>query len=1107
MKLKLPEWHCHAKKWTTAFVLCSLFLCWTHRGMAQQTGSKTITYQASKVKVEAVLQAIEQQTASTLTYSRDEMSAVIVKSVNWKNKPLQEALKELQQEYGIFYSLSGNNIALKLVPKAEAPKKLAVPGRVIGKIIDEETSEPVPAVSVLIGDKGATSNVDGTFAITLPKGIYEAAVSSVGYGKKIVTDITVKDNQTFELNVTLKREKGQLSGVVVTGSARRESIAALFVKQKNAAEMSDGISAEQISATPDKHVGETLKRITGVSTNDNRKVVVRGIAERYNVALLNGSTLPSTDVQERDFEFNLIPTNLVDNIVVSKTATPDMPYGFAGGLVQITTKSVPAANFTSVSAGLSVNSRTTGQNFMGYQRGKYDYFGFDDGSRDHYPDGLFPIDGYNPRQSDNQNVVKAAAVGAQNKRIGGTERLGTRSFQTMPSQNYQLSLGRVYSLSNDKVRKLGFVGSLTYRNTQTIDQLDNMRRGSWSRFPPLGTDYDNTGKDYRFNTTIGVLLNGGFKTQNHQINSYNLYTRIFDSRFRRIQGWTDENPNLALPIMQEDNRPKFSDLVQNKFNGIHQFSRFKVEWNIARTYLKSLEQDAVTALLLGDQYENTVPFFNYTVGNASNSDWGPMYRGEFFYKEENREAGINVSYLLNAGKTTHTFKAGFNYLGKHGSYGWQVLPIVANESGGGKYAAIPVAEWGNYMSMENRDQDIFYQPSAWTLNKTGFEAKSKNMGTFLMLDQRLLPNLRLVWGLRADYFKLDTLRNSASLMADRTTILVTKENKDWYYLPSVNITYSPVSNLNVRAAYSKTVIRPGLMENSRFSRFSPEYGTQLRSSGVISTLVNSYDAKLEWFPGAGEIVSAGYFYKYMDKPAEYYRKNNNSGGNPYITITNSEWAKVSGWEFEVRKNLGFIHPGSRLLKDLYISGNLTLQQSEVKARELGAKTLPDGTDSIFYTFMKYSRDLYGQVPVLYNMGVQYAGNRLGVNLVYNYMGYKTFIAASSADLAEFERPRGQLDAQISYRFLNKKMEAKLNISNLTDAPYRFYMNPHTTYVIKPNAPAITEEWADRYEWRPGFSDKFEEEAGYTEDGQRKADIKTLTRYVGRTFSFSISYNF
>lgn len=1057
------------------------------------------------------LKEIQHTTGVTIAFDQNETAGMKVQPASFSNATLKEVLQKTLAALPFSWKLTGESVVIIAQPKA-APLPKKDPGKVSGKIMDAENGQPIEGVTVRMGDQGAFTNIDGAFQVSLPQGTYTATISYMGYGTKEVSEIDVKESQTFELNVTLKRKKGQLSAIVVKASAKKESIASLFTRQKNAASLSDGISAEQIAATPDKHIGETLKRITGVSTTDNRKVVVRGIAERYNVALLDGSTLPSTDVQERDFEFNLIPSNLVDNIVVAKSITPDMLYGFAGGLVQITTKSIPVSNFISVSGGLSLNSRTTGKDFYGYQRGKNDYLGFDDGGRNHFPDGLFDLSNkYNPNGQESQNIIKAPQIGEQNKRIGGTERLGTRTYKGMPSQNYQFSVGRSYSLSNTEQRTLGFVGSLSYRNTQTNDYIADMRRGSWSRRPSIVGDSSdvNTGNMYGFNTTIGTLLNGGFKTEKHQISSYNLYTHIYDDRFSRIKGWSYEEPkngdNNKFPFIQEDDRPKFSDLLQNKLSGTHQLGRVKVVWNVSRAHLKTLEQDAVSAMLKGRELANKTPLFEYKPGQGTDPGWGTLHRDQYSYRERNIAGDVSAAIDLKLGNTTHTFKTGFNYLDKHAWYDWTVLPIVTKDAFNNPYPGIPIQQWGDYMSMERPAKDLFYFPGDFSLNS--FEGKSINKGAFVMFDSKLLPNLRVVWGVRADYFRLDTIKNGASRGEDRGIKLYLDDSVRTYFLPSVNITYTPVKNFNVRASYSESVVRPGLMENSKFSRYNPSYGTVLRSRGVISTVIKNYDAKLEWFPGAGEVISAGYFYKYFDKPAEYYAYDQANTGKPDILITNSDWAKVRGWEFELRKNLGFIYAGSNFLENIYLSGNLTLQKSQVRARNKEMFIDAGGKDSVVYTYLKYPRALYGQVPLLYNAGIQYTGKRLGLNLVYNYMGYKTFVTGSDPDFIEYERPRGQMDAQISYKLLKGKMEAKLNMSNLMDAPHRFFINDRSTLEYKPNRPPLYAEWNDAYQYKEGFSEKFEEGYVDKETNKQIGDRKTLTRYVGRTFSFSISYNF
>jgi outer membrane receptor protein involved in Fe transport len=1067
-----------------------------------------IDIKLNNVSVEESLLVLSQKSGIRISYA-DELLHKEGKKITLSSHAVTAGvvLRTILEQTNLKYRLFKNYIIIDAKPVPQQP------GRISGKITDDR-GEVMPSTTIKIVETGQTvqSSVDGKYSLSLKPGTYSLEISYISYQKQRITDVVVKAGENTALNVSLKSDTKGLSEVTITSSYKKASIAGLYAQQKNTSNLSDGISAEQIGATPDKHVGETLKRITGVSTNENKKVVIRGIAERYNVSLLNGSTLPSTDVQERDFEFNLIPTNLVENIVVAKSITADMPYGFAGGLVQITTKSVPESNFISISAGTSFNSRTTGKDFFGYGRGKYDYLGFDDGTRDHFPNGLLNLIGkFDPTKPDSQNQIKAAQVGEQNKRIGGTERLGARVFQSMPSQNYQLSLGRAYSLSHTKDQKLGFVGSLSYRNTQSNDYVSSMRRGDWSHEPSRGDDPTdvNTGNIYGFNTTLGLLLNGGYKTEKHQINTYNLYTRIFDDRFSRYTGWTFESPkndsDTKFPGILEDDRPKFTDLLQNKVSGVHRLNALTLEWSLARTALKSEEQDAISAAQNAMEVGNKVLYL-YQQASISDPGSGPLHRDEYIYKEKNLDGTLSAAYDFKLGKTRHIFKTGVNYLKKHAFYDWQVLPIAKGPNSTVPTDLIPIQEWGNYMSMENPENSLFYFKQDYTSNK--FEAESINKGAFVMLDHKLLPGLRIVWGARAEYFRLDTITNSASLLRDKNMQIFFEEKKDWYFLPSANATYSPVKDLNVRVSYAKAAVRPGLMENSRFSRYNPNYGSVVRSRGVTSTIIDNYDAKIELFPGAGELLSVAYFYKYLDKPAEYYRIDNENNGRGYISISNSDWAKVKGWEFELRKSLGFVYDGFPFLKNVYVSGNLTLQKSEVRARELQFEKTAAGADTIYYKYLKYPRALYGQVPLLYNAGLQYAGKKLGLNISLNHSGYKTFITGIEPSYVEYERPRTQLDAQISYRFLQGKLETKLNMSNLLDAPLRYFINDPTTYELIPgNEGKVSLEWNDKYKYKFGFSEKFEE--GYLDPATNRmvGDRQTSNRYTGRTFSLSLSYNF
>lgn len=1060
----------------------------------------------------------------------------------------EEVLTALNKTGFISYRIEGKFISIAVLP---APK--SVPGRIAGKIIDEETGEALANVSVSIGGTGTTSDADGAFSIALPQGKYEAEITSVGYGSKTIADIEVKDNQRIELHLTLAKEKNTLSGVVVKSSVKKESVNALYARQKNEAGISNGISREQIAALPDKNVGETLKRISGVSTNDNRRVVVRGIAERYNLAMMDGAILPSTDVQVRDFEFDIVPSNLIDNVIISKTATPDMSFGFGGGLVQINTFAIPDNNFTSIGVGAKYTSGSTGKDFLGYGRGKNDYLGFDDGIRNHFPQNImvFTNANYNPTNPywatmPGITAITPAMIAEQNKRIGGLERMGTRTYTAAPGQNYQFSLGRSYNIRNSR---FGFVSSLSYRNEQSIDDISHFGRGNWEKLGNQVIDSE-TGKtvdptfanQYNFSTTWGALLNFGWRSRNHKITSRNFYSRVFNNQFSRIVGWGNEiGYENGVPGIREYDRPKFIDLLQNRINGEHTFGAIRFDWNVSRNKLTNLEKDAVEAWLAPTKTLNGT-VYNVMPSGITNPGGGTFNRAQYKYDEENKTVEAALSYNFTLRGLKQIVKTGYQYMYREGTYDWTLLPIGTVQPIGSIYPFVPVQEWGKYLSFNDPLKDLFYYPAGFSNN--GYHGQNTNQAAYAMLDNRLTKWLRLVWGGRAEYYKYERIKNGANDLATSKMIEQGEkrqyvnpetgkivppfadpehEEKTWRYLPSGNLTVTPIKNFNIRAAYSQSVIRPALIENSRMIRYDPGIAAYRSNEGVLSTLIDNYDYRVEWYPKPGEVISFGYFYKYFDKPVEIYRNQPDNTGRVYVVTQNSEWAKVNGWEFDLRKSLGFIKPDWNFLDNIYLSGNLTLQSSEVQANVFQGEGMGDDKYGKRFEYrtkkmQREKRPLYGQVPVLYNLGLQYTGDRLGANLAFNHMGYKTFTTGVTPDIVEYERPRDQLDAQLSYKFLkNKKLEMRFNMSNLLNNPYRFFINSNDTYKLQDKwkdmaGSGITaREWGDIYEWKPGFSQKYEE--GHYEtsaDGKtrtRVGDKDTFTRKVGESFSISISYKF
>jgi hypothetical protein len=261
----------------------------------------------------------------------------------------------------------------------------------------------------------------------------------------------------------------QLSTVTVRSAGKKSTEVAVISTIRNASVVSDGVSIDFIKKTPDRNVGDALKRVSGVTIQNDKFVLVRGLADRYNSAMLNKTLLPSTEPDKRAFSFDLIPTALIDNIIVSKSASANLPGDWSGGLVQVSTKEV-SDNFFNISLGSGWGSVSSLKDFKLVQATEFP--------------STFPST-YKYRISGN-----------------GDKRLYTKqfsnpiaeSFTSSPNLNGGLSFGY-------KRNKWNALFSSTIRNSYTLNYIDRI---DYQSSTELAYDYKDTLFSKRFSAN-GLL--------------------------------------------------------------------------------------------------------------------------------------------------------------------------------------------------------------------------------------------------------------------------------------------------------------------------------------------------------------------------------------------------------------------------------------------------------------------------------------------------------------------------------------------------------------------------------------------------------------------------
>ncbi|MBP6415877.1 MAG: carboxypeptidase-like regulatory domain-containing protein, partial [Chitinophagaceae bacterium] len=185
--------------------------------------------------------------------------------------------------------------------------------KLTGKVMNAK-NEPLPGANITVnGDsKLIQADVEGKFYVTLEAGKkYTLTVSNTGYETKSVSEVDVTANQENYLEIILQ-DKSNLEGVTLKVTSRRqENTAALLTFQRSNTAMSSGLAADFIRRTPDRNTGEVLKRVSGASIQDGKFVIVRGLSDRYNSAVINNAQLPSTEPDKKAFSFDVIPSSLI----------------------------------------------------------------------------------------------------------------------------------------------------------------------------------------------------------------------------------------------------------------------------------------------------------------------------------------------------------------------------------------------------------------------------------------------------------------------------------------------------------------------------------------------------------------------------------------------------------------------------------------------------------------------------------------------------------------------------------------------------------------------------------------------------------------------------
>jgi hypothetical protein len=908
-------------------------------------------------------------------------------------------------------------ILLMILPMFTSAQSVNIRGRIINT-----KNEPVPGASIVIQEtkKLVSANVEGEFNFTLEKGKrYSVLVSSTGYQSKSVDEIDPATLVDEPLVIVLEPKVTTGESIVIRSTRRQESTVALLTFQRTSSSMASGLAADFIRRTPDKNTGEVLKRVSGASIQDNRFVVVRGLSDRYNAAMLNTAQLPSSEPDRKAFSFDMFPAALIDNIIIHKTATPEFTGEFSGGLVQVNTSDIPTKDVLTVGVGIGYNNQSTLKPFTSNARNQNDWLGFDDGTRS-LPDS-FPVNAREYRALGKDAAGVARQVALTQEFSGDVYR--ERTSDAMPIYNFNLTYAKTHRFKQGGT--LGTLVGLTYRKAQLVYEVDR-------RFHEAdGTvifDYKDRQNLYQVNW--GGVANISYVKGRTKISWKNLFNQLYEDKYYVREGYNTSRLNdLKLYSSYLNQR----SLATTQLEGEHQLSKggIKLRWNGNAGYNMKTQPDLRTAL------------YARTINTNQPFDIDPDDTRRFYsdLKDYSLGGGGQLIVPMNWGlKDKQILKLGGGNITRFRDFSSRIF----------RYN---VTNYNSFIAANGRKPvEEAFQPN--NMGNSGFilEEFTNNVDSYFgisvlnsaygMMDNTF-GDLRLIWGLRAENFQ--QLLTSRTQTGSRSVRLTEK----WDLLPSLNAMLKVGDKSNIRVSGSRTVARPEFREIAEFAFYDYElnYGV-LGDTGLRRSSVMNYDARYEFYPKAGESISFGAFYKDFTDPIELRLDPASNADARRYFYSNALNARSVGFEIEVRKGLDFIAPK---LKNFSLFGNYTYIRSQVTFNDLSA-----GNKEV-----KADRPLQGQSPYLLNLGLQYTSPVFNASLLYNRVGERLSLVGNSEFPNVFERPRNLVDLQLSTKVLDKKGELKLNVSDLLNNAFYHYenVNDATSY----------QDGTDRlfYAYRPG----------------------------------------
>ena len=836
-------------------------------------------------------------------------------------------------------------------------------GKVTGLIMDGEYDEPMAFANVIVKGStiGTTTDFDGKYSLDLEPGEYTLTFSFVGYQTIEVSEVLIKSDEVEQVDVTLSTNT--LDEIIITTTVRKNTESAVLDIQKKSAVMLDGLSSQGIKKAGASNIASAVKSVPGVSVQGGKYVYVRGLGDRYTKSILNGVDIPGLDPDRNTIQMDIFPTNILENIIVIKSAAAEYPADFTGGVVDIVTRDFPTKKETSFSIGSAYNSEMHFKNdfLIGPSEGT-DFLGFDNNSRSR------PINRYQYIPGTFENYPLLTQLTSSFNPILQAERKTSKN-----NFNFGFTTGNQFLVGDND--KLGYQFSLSYRNETSFykNRVDNRL----TKDPNNSSNYNlltsrlSTGDEGENNIILSGLAGLVYKRENSKYKLNLLHIQNGES----VGGYFNQEASQAgagggieqytKDVIQYTQRSVTNLLL----NGQHNIENgWNIDWKISPTLATVLDKDHRTTAFQITQEGDAI------IAPSSSGYPQRVWRDLFEFNLAN-QVNFLKKYTLKDKPAKLKFGGGMTYKFRDFELDYYIFtstnPVVPNGQANNLLLTeniwTPETQAGTHLVFGN-----LYQSA------NSYEGEQRIYSGYFSNEFELIENLKSVVGIRTELFQsYYTGQNQSGSHVFYNEKII----DNFYIYPSANLILSLNENSNLRSSFSKTTARPSFKEASRAQIYDAISDRLfIGNLDLKPSYIDNLDMRYEIFGDKGDIIAFSGFYKTFKDPIEltFFASAPNQ-----LTARNLGAAKVYGAEFEIRKPLNIISDDVRKwrfsLNASLIKSSLEMFEDEYNNRLNAAR---DG-ESISRT-----RDLQGQSPFLINSNIEFLNEETGFQygLFYNVQG-------------------------------------------------------------------------------------------------------------------------